>query len=155
MYHTKVQNLVIFMAFNLLNIVEIDSYILTMSTLEWNKLWNNTHKLTLNVRQYITSFCVYIPIHLRRIHFVFPSAESWRWSIILSKDGVQPKTPPFSTRHLIWVNYKVVSQWSQPILLSITYLNGARHNLVIELCRALFKYENERKMGWYNWLTTL
>ena len=32
-------------------------------------------------------------------------------------DGVQPKTPPFSTRNLIRVNYKVVSQLSQPILL--------------------------------------
>ena len=53
------------------------------------------------------------------------------------KDRVQPKTPPFSTRNLIWVNYKVVSPLSQPILLSFLYLNSARHNLVIILCRAL------------------
>ena len=51
-------------------------------------------------------------------------------------DRVQPKTSPFSTRHLIWVNYKVVSQLAQPIL-SFLHLNNARHNLVIELCLAL------------------
>ena len=46
-------------------------------------------------------------------------------------DRVHPKTPPFSARHLIWVNYKVVSQFSQPILLSFSYLNSVRHSLVI------------------------
>ena len=55
----------------------------------------------------------------------------------ISIDGVHPKTSPFSTRHPIWVNYKVVSQLSQPILLLCSCLNSARHNLVIELCRAL------------------
>ena len=49
-------------------------------------------------------------------------------------DMVQTKTPPFSTRHLIWVNYKVLSQLSQPISLLFSYLNSARHNIVIELC---------------------
>ena len=44
---------------------------------------------------------------------------------------------PFSSHHLISVNYKVVSQLSQSISLSFSYLNIARHNLVIELCRAL------------------
>ena len=39
------------------------------------------------------------------------------------------------------MNYKVVSQLYQPIFLSFSYLNSARHNLVIELCRAL-KYHN-------------
>ena len=55
-------------------------------------------------------------------------------------DGVHPKTPPFSTSHLIWVNYKVVSQLSQPVFVSFLYLNSGRHNLVIELCRALNIY---------------
>ena len=57
-------------------------------------------------------------------------------------DGVQPKTSPFSTSHPIWVNYKVVSQLSQPISLLFSYLNSARHYLVIELCRAhkIFKF---------------
>ena len=30
---------------------------------------------------------------------------------------------------------KVLSQLSQPIFLSFSYLNSTRHNLVIELCR--------------------
>ena len=34
-----------------------------------------------------------------------------------SYDGVHPKTPPFSTCHIIWVNYKVVSQFSQLIVI--------------------------------------
>ena len=33
-------------------------------------------------------------------------------------DKVQPKTSPFNTCDLIWVNYKVVSQFSQLIFLS-------------------------------------
>ena len=41
-------------------------------------------------------------------------------------DKVQPKTYPFSTRHLIWVNYKFVSQLYQPIFDSFSYLNIAR-----------------------------
>ena len=73
---------------------------------------------------------------------------------MITHDGVQPKTSPFSTRHLIWVNYKVVSKLSQPIFISFSYLNRAQHNSVIELCCAL-------KMFWFfysylvNWLTVL
>ena len=33
--------------------------------------------------------------------------------------------------------------------------NFSRHNSMTKLCRSLFKYENERKIGWYNWLKTL
>ena len=29
-------------------------------------------------------------------------------------------------------------------------LNGSRHNSMTEMCRALFKYENEREIGWNN-----
>ena len=46
-------------------------------------------------------------------------------------DRVQPKTSPFSTRHTTWVNYKVLSQLSQPIFVSFSHLNSAQHNLVI------------------------
>ena len=53
----------------------------------------------------------------------------------LSNDGVQPKTSSFSTCHLIWVKYKFVSQLFQPIFLSFSYLNSARHFSVIEMCR--------------------
>ena len=53
------------------------------------------------------------------------------------EDRVYPKTFPFYTQHLIWVNYKFVSQLYQPTLVSFSYLNSSRHNLVIELCRAL------------------
>ena len=52
-------------------------------------------------------------------------------------DGVHPKTSPFSTPNLIWVNYKVLSQLSQLIFVLFLYLNSALHNLVIKLCRAL------------------
>ena len=50
-------------------------------------------------------------------------------------DVVQPKTSPFSTRHLILVKYNFLSQLYQPISLLFSYLNSERHNLVIELCR--------------------
>ena len=49
----------------------------------------------------------------------------------MDEDVVQPKTYPFSTRHLILVNYKVLIQSSQPISLSFSYLYSARQNLVI------------------------
>ena len=45
----------------------------------------------------------------------------------VTNDGVQPKTPPLSTRHLIWVNYKVVSQLFQLIYLKFSYSNSVRH----------------------------
>ena len=57
------------------------------------------------------------------------------------QDRVQTKTSPFSARHIIWVNSKVVSQLSQLIFRSCLYLNTTRHNLFIELFHAL-KYFN-------------
>ena len=59
------------------------------------------------------------------------------FQIQLLIDGFQPKTSPFSVRHLILVNYKVAIQLSRPIFRSFLYLNSARHNLVIKLCLAL------------------
>ena len=47
-------------------------------------------------------------------------------------DEVQPKTYPFSTRHLIWVNYKVVSQLFQIMYLACLYINSARPFSYIE-----------------------
>ena len=64
--------------------------------------------------------------------------EAWSTMVFMRvSDGVQPEMSPFSTNHLIRVNYKVVSQLSQLIILSFLYLNSARYNSVIELCRAL------------------
>ena len=57
-----------------------------------------------------------------------------------SSDRVQPKTSPFSTCHIIWVNYKVGSQSFQLIYLSLSYLNGVRHFSFIEVCRDLFYF---------------
>ena len=50
---------------------------------------------------------------------------------------VHPKTFPFSTRHLVFENYEVVSQLSQPMFLSFSYLNSVQHNIVIGFCHAL------------------
>ena len=65
--------------------------------------------------------------------------ERYLWQDFSSTNGVadrvQPKTPPFSTCHIVSVNYKVASQLPQPIFLSFSYLNSARHFSVIELCR--------------------
>ena len=33
--------------------------------------------------------------------------------------------------------------------------SSAQDNSVAKLCCALFEYENERKIGWDNWVTTL
>ena len=50
----------------------------------------------------------------------------------------QPMTDLFSTRALIWVHFKTVHYFSQPIFGLFSYLKNAQHNLVIELCRAPF-----------------
>ena len=63
---------------------------------------------------------------------VFTSQRRWQIT-----DWVQPKTSPFSTRHIHSMNYKVLSKLSQPIPLLFSYLNSARHNSVIELRLAL------------------
>ena len=53
-------------------------------------------------------------------------------------DLFQPKTDLFSTRALIWVHFKTVRYFSQPIFSLFSYLKNALHNLVIELCSAPF-----------------
>ena len=67
---------------------------------------------------------------------------------ILICDGVHPKTSPFYTHYIIWVYYKVLSQLSQLIFLSFSYLNSARQYSVFELCRELKKYGSI-----VNWIT--
>ena len=68
----------------------------------------------------------------------------WGWNILLlikmsssALDLFQPKTDLFSTRALIWVHFKTVRYFSQPIFRLFSYLKNALHNLVIELCSAL------------------
>ena len=58
---------------------------------------------------------------------------AWFGFMSLNKalDRVHPKTSHFSTCHIILVNFKVVSRLYQPIFLSFSYLNSARHNLVM------------------------
>ena len=41
---------------------------------------------------------------------------------------------PFSTVHLILFNFKVLSKLFKSISFLFSYLNIARHNLVVELC---------------------
>ena len=70
---------------------------------------------------------------------IYINQRTLRWVPLQSAkkcihDRVQPKTSPCSTRHLIWLNYKVVSKLYKLILLSFSYLNSSRHFSVIELC---------------------
>ena len=57
---------------------------------------------------------------------------------ILALDLFQPKTSTFSTHALIWVYFKTVHYFYQPIFNLFPNLKNAWRNLVIELCRALF-----------------
>ena len=57
-------------------------------------------------------------------------------------DLFQPKTVTFSTRALIWANFKTVHYFSQPSFSLFSYLKNAYHNLVIELCLAQFFFKN-------------
>ena len=56
-------------------------------------------------------------------------------------DLFQPKTDLSSTRALIWLHFKTVHYFSQPIFSLFSYLKNALHNLVIELCSALKTFE--------------
>ena len=75
--------------------------------------------------------------------YIFPKIHSIispSWHTIL--DLFQPKTSTFSTRALISVHLKTVRYFSQPIFSLFSYLKNALHNLVIELCSALFFFKN-------------
>ena len=62
--------------------------------------------------------------------------------VVVSDHLFQPKTDLFPTHDLIWVHFKTVRYFSQPISSLFSYLKNARHNLVIELCSALFVFKN-------------
>ena len=57
-----------------------------------------------------------------------------------------------------WKKQNKPSQKNLKIFFSrtIKILKGifSQHNSMAELCRTLFKYENKREMGGYNWLKT-
>ena len=61
-------------------------------------------------------------------------------------DLFQPKMDLFSTRALIWVHFKTVRYFSQPIFRSFSYWKNALHNLVIELCSALIFFKNNLQL---------
>ena len=48
---------------------------------------------------------------------------------------------------------KNVSQFS--IKHKKKFKNGSQHNSITEICRVLFKYKNEREIGWDNFFETL
>ena len=60
---------------------------------------------------------------------------------LVHDDLFQPKTVLFSTRALIWVHFKTVRYFYQPIFRLFSYLKNALHNLVIELCSALIFFQ--------------
>ena len=74
-----------------------------------------------------TYFCYYIHI----------------FNYVIVMDLFQPKTDLFSTRARIWVHFKSVHYFSQPIYSLFSYLNNAIHNSMTKLCSAFFKYENK------------
>ena len=73
---------------------------------------------------------------LIQIFQTYWSESSTQSSLVI--DRFQTKTSPFSTHHLILVNYKVVSQFFQLVFLSFSYLNSVQHFSVVELCRENF-----------------
>ena len=59
------------------------------------------------------SFLYFIERFLNFSEYYADIAVNTSWynaKALLNKDGVQPKTPPFSTQDLIWVKYQFVSQ---------------------------------------------
>ena len=91
----------------------------------WNMLLHDRNniitRLTLFLqRKYLIIFLLY--------HLLAFSASSYssfsRWL-----DRFHPQTSPFSTRHIIWLNYEVSSQLSQPMSILFSYLNSVLQNL--------------------------
>ena len=124
-----------------------------MITQVWSKfyvIWCSNERFAIIIEIFIWISRVYFPVtkwtSVTSIYLSIsssdPSTKSEISGVIwqVTPDVVQPKTPPFSTCHLIWVNCKVLSQLSQPIYLLFSYLNIARHNLVIGLCCEQFNF---------------
>ena len=67
--------------------------------------------------------------------------ESWPEMEPQSKyDLFQAKTDLFPTRAFIWVHFKTVHYFYQPIFSLFSYLKNARHNSMTKLCYAFFFY---------------
>ena len=60
-------------------------------------------------------------------------------------DVVQPKMFPFSTNHLIWVNYKVVSQLFDLIYMVFSYLNSVWHFQALNCVVINFSFHSSRE----------
>ena len=92
---------------------DIFSWLRDLNIWYWHIFWN---------LGYVIWFVLYIYLFII-VHFQG-----------LDCDGFQPKTSPFSTCHLIWVNHEVLIQLSPPMSILFSYLNNVRQNSVIELC---------------------
>ena len=76
------------------------------------------------------------------ITYILPGTEQMGSKFLIINDLFQPKTSIFSTRSLIWLHFKTVHYFYQPIFSLISHLKNALHNLVIELCIALKTLKN-------------
>ena len=78
-------------------------------------------------------FLIFLPLNLSMSSalsfnfYVFAIYDLW---LVPSQDG------PFSIRALIWVHFKTVRYFSQPIFSLFSYLKNTLHNLDIEMCSA-------------------
>ena len=73
---------------------------------------------------------------------IFPNLVNWiGYFVQILIDLVNPKTSTFSTQALIWVHFKTVHYFFQPIFSLFSYSKNALHNLVIELCSAPFFFQ--------------
>ena len=70
--------------------------------------------------------------------FLLLCLSIFMFSLFIIFDLFQPKTDLFSTRALIWVHFKTVRYFSQPIFSLFSYLKNTLHNLDIEMCSAPF-----------------
>ena len=116
-----------------------------IKTHSWNKCLNKDIQVLTQWTQKeihdINGFLVFCNEYQTKRKFARILGMTWKAQICIRVLTIyelfQPKTSTFSTRTLIWVHYKVVHIFSQPIFSSFSHLNSARHNLVIELCLIL------------------
>ena len=100
-------------------------------------------KWMINILMYVNIFFVRPLFHLR----ILTCLAKALWALWIHKQ----KNLHYWKRKEI-NSEKTVSQFS--IKLNNKTKIGSQHNTMTEMCRALFKYENERKISWSNWLTT-
>ena len=58
------------------------------------------------------------------IFYTLPTYKAAEFRIIIAMELFQPKTDLFSTRTLIWVHFKTVHYFSQPIFSLFSYLKN-------------------------------